>query len=327
MALRFAIGNTVWTRALFDGSVKVDGFDVELPDPVPLEDHLYGVRRGDFAAGDPTFTDCVLDRANGTDGEQTILVPVYLISGFRHRTLITRRNGPAVEDLTGRTLCMPRVLTPGGVWMRGLLQDEFGIQRTQVKWVTVHSADNDADWPYVERRLNYPEGLAGIRAAVGMVSKGELDGLFHPGAHDAYSMFGGDPMIGPVLQEYPDLWSPLGDPDRLVDYFRRTGIYHFVHALAINESVARAHAGLVDAIVTAFAAAREKAPNYMSTEQRSFHDRERTLLGCDPTAPELGALQRRSLETLIRYLDEDGLIRQRPTLDELFPFHSTGAAG
>jgi hypothetical protein len=37
-------------------------------------------------------------------------------------------------------------------------------------------------------------------------------------------------------------------------------------------------------------------------------------------------LQRRSLETLIRYLDEDGLIQRRPSLEELFPFHAKAAA-
>jgi 4,5-dihydroxyphthalate decarboxylase len=317
--LRFALGNTVWTRALFDGSVRVEGFPVEFPTDISLTDRLYGVRRGAFAGGDPAITDCILDRVNEGAGERAVLLPVFLISGFRHRTLVMRRDGPRPEELAGRILCVPRILTPGSVWMRGLLHDEYGIGRDQIRWATVHSADNDADWPYVYKRFDYPEGLEGVRAATEMLNRGEIDALIHPGVHEAHSLFGGDLMLEPTLQRNPKLWSPLGEPERIADYFRRTQVYPLVHALAVQERVAQAHPGLLEALVEAFRWARERAPDYMSPAERELHRREQELLGTDPTAYRLGPTQRRALETVIRYLCEDGLLGRAPALIELFP--------
>lgn len=319
--LRFAIGETWWTRALFDGSVAVDGFPVEFPRDVTLTDRLYGLRRGTFAGGDPAFTDCIIDHATDAAVQQAVLLPVFLLSGFRQRTLLMRKDGPRPEALAGHTVCTPRVLTPGAVWLRGLLQDEYGIRREQVQWVTAHAADNDAAWPLVQRRLGYPEGLEGVRAAAELVASGQLDALVHPGVHEAYSLFGGDQMVEATLQRYPALWSPLGQADRIVEYFRRTGVYPLVHGLALQERIAREHPGLPEALVHAFQRARERALDYMPAEARTLHLQERELLGSDPTRYELGMGQRRSLEALVRYLAEDGLIPRKPSLSELFPCH------
>jgi 4,5-dihydroxyphthalate decarboxylase len=320
--LRFALGDTVWTRALFDGSVGVADFPVELAKDVSLIDRLYGVRRGKFAGGDPAITDCILDRANRTADAPAIILPVFLISGFRHRTLLMRRHGPGPEALAGRVVCVPRILTPGSVWIRGLLADEFRIPREAIRWATVHGAENDAAWPYVYKRFDYPEGLEGVRAATQMLEAGDIDALVHPGVHEAHSLFGDDPMIQPTLARHPELWSPLGDPDAIADYYRRSGVYPLVHALAVQERVARDNPGLVDALVDAFQRARERAPTYMTPVERELEERQQQLLGVDPTEYWLGPGQRRALETVIRYLQEDGLIDRAPSLEELFPYHA-----
>jgi 4,5-dihydroxyphthalate decarboxylase len=257
-SLRFVIGNTHWTRALFDGTVKVDGFQIEYPEGWDLTDRLYGVREGRYDGGDPAITDIVRDKANG-GGESTLMLPVFLVSGFRHRTLIMRRDGVAPAELAGHTVCIPRVLTPGGVWLRGMLQDELGVRRDQVEWVTVHSIENDADWPYVRRRLDYPEGIEGVRVAVQMVKSGEFDAIVHPGVHEAHSLFGGDYMVEPVLRDNPDLWSPLGDPETIVAGFKRSQVYPLVHALTLRTQVVEENPGLVDALMDAFGKARERA--------------------------------------------------------------------
>ena len=54
-SIRIAIGDNLWTRALVDGSVRVDGFAVEFHSKVTLPDRLHGVQCGpaliEFARG------------------------------------------------------------------------------------------------------------------------------------------------------------------------------------------------------------------------------------------------------------------------------------
>ena len=151
--IRIAIGENLWTRALVDGSVRVDGFAVEFI-------------RSDLAGPFARSARRKMGRIDGTlpitfwkkqrDRYCRIAIPVFMLGGFRQRTLLIRRGGLGVKDLQGRRVLMPRVLTPGAVYVRGLLADEFGIARESVEWHTIHGAEEDADWKWLKGRLNEP---------------------------------------------------------------------------------------------------------------------------------------------------------------------------
>ena len=63
--IRIAIGENLWTRALVDGSVRVDGFAVEFHSKVTLPDRLHGVRDGKWEGSDGTLTDYLLEKDAG----------------------------------------------------------------------------------------------------------------------------------------------------------------------------------------------------------------------------------------------------------------------
>ena len=63
--IRIAIGDNLWTRALVDGSVRVDGFAVEFHSKVTLPDRLHGVREGKWHGSDGTLTDYLLEKDGG----------------------------------------------------------------------------------------------------------------------------------------------------------------------------------------------------------------------------------------------------------------------
>jgi hypothetical protein len=63
--IRIAIGENLWTRALVDGSVRVDGFAVEFHSKVTLPDRLHGVRDGKWQGSDGTLTDYLLEKDAG----------------------------------------------------------------------------------------------------------------------------------------------------------------------------------------------------------------------------------------------------------------------
>src|SRR6476620_6902288 len=107
-SIRIDIGENLWTRALVDGSVRVDGFAVEFHSKVTLPDRLHGVREGQWHGADGTLTDYLLEKDAGLGGPKVAL-PFFMLGGFRQRSLLMRRDGGAVENLKGRRVLMPRV--------------------------------------------------------------------------------------------------------------------------------------------------------------------------------------------------------------------------
>ena len=316
--IRIAIGDNLWTRALVDGSVRVDGFPVEFHSQVTLPDRLHGVREGNWEGSDGTLTDYLLEKDAGL-GIPKVALPIFMLGGFRQRTLLMRRHGVSVQELKSRRVLLPRVLTPGAVYVRGLLADEFGLRRDAVEWHTIHGAEEDAAWKWLKGRLNKPEGFEAVVAAAEMVSRGEFDALIHPGGHGFYSLFGGDQMIGGTLKRFPDLYEPLGDPSAIAAWFKKTRLYPIVHSLQLRADCLEQNPGLADELVAAFTRAWASSEARLDSKEREFIAQERSLLGFDPYRYELGEVQRRTIEKLMDYLEADGLLRRRFSMQELFP--------
>jgi 4,5-dihydroxyphthalate decarboxylase len=317
--IRIAIGDNLWTRALVDGSVRVEKFPVDFHAKVTLPDRLHGVREGKWDGTDGTLTDYLLEKDQGA-GVPKIALPIFTLGGFRQRTLLMRRGGVSVRDLRGQKVLLPRVLTPGGVYVRGLLADEFGIARETVEWHTIHGAEEDTAWKWLKGRLDKPEGFEAVVAAGEMLSRGEFAALIHPGGHGFYSLFGGDAMIGGTLKRFANLYEPLGDAGEIAVWFKKTRIYPVVHALQLRRDTLEQNSGLAEALVDAFTRAWAASESRLDAKEREFIAQERSLLGFDPYRYELGDVQRRTIEKLMDYLQADGLLGRRFTLAELFPF-------
>jgi 4,5-dihydroxyphthalate decarboxylase len=316
--IRIAIGDNLWTRALVDGTVRVDGFAVEFHSTVTLPDRLHGVREGKWHGSDGTLTDYLLEK-DADLGVPKMALPVFMLGGFRQRTLLMRRDRAEVEKLRGRKVLMPRVLTPGAVYVRGLLADEFGIQRDAIEWYTIHGAEEDAGWKWLQGRLNKPESFEAVLAAAEMLSRGEFDALIHPGGHGFFSLFGSDQMIGGTLKRFPVLCEPLGNAEAIAAWFKKTKIYPVVHGLQLRSDCLHANPGLGAALVDAFARGWSASEARLDERERTLIEREREMLGFDPYRYELGEVQRHTIEKLMDYLHADGLLRRRFTAEELFP--------
>jgi 4,5-dihydroxyphthalate decarboxylase len=317
--IRIALGDNLWTRALVDGSVRIEDFGVEFHAKVTLPDRLHGVRDGKWDGSDGTLTDYLLEKDQGA-GVAKIALPVFMLGGFRQRTLLMRRDGTSVRELSGKKVLLPRVLTPGGVYMRGLLAEAFGIQRDAIEWHTIHGAEEDADWKRLKGRLNKPEGFEAVVAASELLSRGEFAALIHPGGHGFYSLFGGDAMIGGTLKRFPDLYEPLGDANEITAWFRKTKIYPVVHALQLRRDCLEENPGVAGALVDAFTRAWTASESRLDAKERDFIERERSLLGFDPYRYKLGEVEWRTIEKLMDYLQADGLLGRRFSIAELFPF-------
>jgi len=317
--IRIAIGDNLWTRALVDGSVRVEKIPVEFHAKVTLPDRLHGVREGKWDGSDGTLTDYLLEKDAGL-GAPKVALPIFMLGGFRQRTLLMRRDGTPVKDLSGKKVLLPRVLTPGGVYVRGFLAEEFGIARESIDWHTIHGAEEDADWKWLKGRLSKPEGFEAVVAAAEMLDRGEFAALIHPGGHGFYSLFGGDAMIGGTLKRFPNLHEPLGDSMAIAAWFKKARIYPVVHALQLRSDCLERNPRLAEALVDAFTSAWAASESRLNVKERDLIDRERSILGFDPYRYELGEVERRTIEKLMDYLQADGLLGRRFSIAELFPF-------
>jgi 4,5-dihydroxyphthalate decarboxylase len=276
------------------------------------------VREGNWEGSDGTLTDYLLEKDAGL-GIPKVALPIFMLGGFRQRTLLMRRYGVSVQELKSRRVLLPRVLTPGAVYVRGLLADEFGLRRDAVEWHTIHGAEEDSAWKWLKGRLNKPEGFEAVVVAAEMVSHGEFDALIHPGGHGFYSLFGGDQMIGGTLKRFPDLYEPLGDPSAIAAWLKKTRLYPIVHSLQLRADCLEQNHGLAEELVAAFSRAWAASEARLDSTQREFIAQERSLLGFDPYRYELGEVQRRTIEKLMDYLEADGLLRRHFSMQELFP--------
>lgn len=330
-ALCIQVPECIWTRALFDGTVKVDGFDVAF-DAAPHDPRTSRRLRGEveekYAGAEQVLTDYIVRVAHGAEKE-LVALPIFVTRGMVHRKFVMRRGPMAPADLNGRLIGMGRVLGATSVYLRGLLQEQYRIGRTDARWVAAEPLTSDGamgrEWTHLHLR-------GGFKAAelVQRLSAGELDAVIYPGGAGGHwfnwLVEGGasrtpDPYgdLEQMVVASSNLCLPIGDVESQLRWFKEAKIYPTYHCLAIRRRVAREHPGLAGALVEAFDRAAGEAPRYMNAAERKLYDREQELLGVDPNRCGLNDVHRRTVAKCVEYLEADGLLPRRTTAGEIFP--------
>ena len=325
------IPDCVWTKALLDTTVKVDGFDVTFE--AALFDQRGSQRlRGDieekYAGTEQVIPDYLVRLAHGAEKE-LVALPIFVTRGMVHRKFVMRRDSLKPKDLKGRLIGMGRILGATSVYLRGLLADHFDIARGDAHWVTAEPLTSDGamggEWAYTHQR-----GRIKASELIRRLSAGELDAVIYPGGAGGHwfnwIVEGGtshtpDPYgdLEQMVASSSNLCFPIGAVESHLAWFKEENFYPTYHFMAIRKSIAAAQRGLAAALVEAFDRAATRAPSYMTGEEQRLYDREKQLLGVDPNRCGLTALHMRTIEKCIDYLTADGLLPQRPAVAEIFP--------
>ena len=329
--LKVIVPDVLWTKALLDGTVKVDGFDVSF---MPVDSspqasmRLRGRLEEEFAGGEQVLPDYLVRLARGV-GQRLVCLPVFLTRGMVHRKLIMRRNDLSPQELNGRAIGVSRLLAATSVFLRGMLTDDWGIDPKKIRWVASESFTSDdsmgKEWPCMVKRLQ-------IKAweLLPKLVQGELDAVLYPGGGGGQwfhwlaegSMGGSSSHYGDLegmMTQFPTLWFPLGDRESHVQWFKRHRMYPLFHVICIQEKIAREMPGFAEALTAAFARAEKEAVRAMKPEEKRLWEEEKKILGDDPNGCELNSLRIRTIERLIDYLDRDGLLPRPLTIQAVFP--------
>ncbi|MBI1218594.1 MAG: PhnD/SsuA/transferrin family substrate-binding protein [Rhodobacteraceae bacterium] len=319
--LKVALRTYPYTEALKSGAVAVPGATLDFEEVKP---HIAAFRR---MVRDLAFDICelapttyIIARAYGVP---IIALPVFFVRRFHHDGLVVRPEAgiETPKDLEGKRFGVRAYSVTTGVWKRGLLQNEYGVDIDKVTWFV-------DDEEHVEA-LKLPPNVKHVAegsSLVAMMAEGQLDAAC---TGDAGIGRAGKPgegwnEAGPALPDnLRELFANAAELNRSV--YTKNGVYPIHGCLAVKEEVLQQNPGLAQAIYDAFVAA--KAP-YLdalragtATGKQAEKDRKlMQIVGDDPIPYGLEA-NRASIEALIRYGHQQGLIPRPYRAEDMFlPF-------
>ncbi|BCL32478.1 ABC transporter substrate-binding protein [Streptomyces aurantiacus] len=134
--LSVLLGNYPHTRPLKDGTVPVDGVDCHYPESSPLPPAFARMVR------ELAYDICEMPTATYLQardaGVPVTLLPVVLVGSTHHRSLTRLPEGPHLSprELVGRRVGVRSYGQTTGLWVRGWLREEYGVESSDITWVT-----------------------------------------------------------------------------------------------------------------------------------------------------------------------------------------------
>jgi 4,5-dihydroxyphthalate decarboxylase len=319
LRLTLACGDYEIVRALKDGTVKPDGIDlIMLTDMGPRERHWRMARKGEFDICEANVGAYFMERDQGAP---LTAIPVFLHRRFRHGFLFVNVGAGIREpkDLVGRKVGGTNFQPASNIWMRGILEEEYGLLHRQVTWVVERSEDV-AFTPPQDLRI---EMIAPGKKLDEMLAEGEIPAMLSP---DLPKLFlKGDPRIVRMFPNYKEIE---------LAYLRKTGIFPIMHVTTIKQEIVDKYPWVPTNLVKAFEQAKTLAFRRIANPRgvplawvRTAVEEQERLLGRDPWVYGLGAANRKNLETVLRYTHQQGMISRTWPLDELFADTDLGDAG
>src|SRR5215472_12965996 len=124
------------TRALADGRVRAEGIDLNYLNLHVEETFFRMLRHREFGAAEMSLSSYTMALARGNC--PFVAIPVFPSRFFRHSCIfISAKSGiRAPQDLAGKRVGVPEYQMTAPVWIRGILQDEYGIGATSVSYFT-----------------------------------------------------------------------------------------------------------------------------------------------------------------------------------------------
>jgi len=309
LQLSLACGDYDLLQPLLGGEVRAEGIDVlvvRLPSP---ERHWRMLHHEEFDVCELSLASYLVDRDR--TGRFTA-IPVFPHRRFRHGYIFVRTGGPVGEpgDLRGCRVGLRTFQNTAGLWVRGILQHDYGLDLRTVRWVAQDEEDLPLDLAprgiWLER---VPPGGNVDRMLVG----GELDAVIYPEVLPSYRR--GDPAVRRLFENYPELEKA---------YFRRTGIFPIMHTVVVRTALLERHPWVATNLLRAFEASKRECYRRFQDPRRvslawflPALEEERRILGPDPWAYGFEP-NRHTLEVAVQYAHEQGLTARRLEVAGLF---------
>jgi 4,5-dihydroxyphthalate decarboxylase len=270
-------------RALKDGTIRLPHYELDFEEVPVLPQAFRRMVRGlEFDVCEMALTTYLVAKRYG---KPFTALPIFLVRGFHHGAILVRAGRGITEpkDLEGRAVGVNRGYTvTTGVWARGILHEEYGVDLDQVTWVLPKDGG---------------EHVAEYQAPANVIKTDETP----------------DAVIG--LETNDPAFVPLLDEDGY-GWLATKGWYPINHCIVVKDEVLTSE--LADELFAAFTDAKNQyLKQFGDSPADRMYQKVYQLTGQDPLPYGLEP-NRDALETLVRYAIDQHILDERPDLDALF---------
>jgi 4,5-dihydroxyphthalate decarboxylase len=304
--VRVACRKHDWTNALFEGRVPdPPGLHIEM-----IEHENVGVNGliGDNPLAD--YAECGLAGMVQAQagGAQVVGFPVFIRTTFRHSYILIRadRGINSPKDLEGKRIGTS-YNTTATIWVRGLLQDGYGVQLDRISWLDIGPTGYKAPASYKIERAERGTKLHDLLRA------GEIDALI---SFDAEMIHHQGSTT--VKRLFPD----AGKEER--EWWKKTHVMPMMNVMACPTATLKERPDEARAVFDAFFQAKELGLKALLSNRDSglfwyweALDEQLEILGLDPV-PYSVSKNRVPIETLLRYCAEQGITDHQLAVEDVF---------
>jgi len=318
LPLTFACGLYDRMLRLYTGEVQPRGIDLKFlanDEPRDIFDRMGG--KLEFDASEMSSSEFI--SRFGTGDCPFVAIPVFASRLFRHGFIFFNRKAGirTPKDLEGKRVGVPLYTMSAAIWIRGLLQHEYGVNLGRIRWVQGALKNAGAHGsPTVAPLLEQPpiEINSSGKSISRLLADGDIDAVISSRPVEG---IGSNPDIQRMFPNYREVEK---------DYYRRTGIFPIMHLIAIRRDVHEAHPFVAQSLYDALCKSKDYALGqmkergalrYMLPWLPADMDEIDEVFGGDPWPYGIEA-NRRTLEALVQYMVEQHFIAKRIPIEDLF---------
>jgi 4,5-dihydroxyphthalate decarboxylase len=298
--LKTAIATYPHTKGLKDGTVSVPDMQFEHVEVSPIIGAFRRMCRTlEFDVSEMAITTYLTAKAH--DKPFTAL-PVFVLRQFHHSPIVyNMKSGvKSPKDLEGKKVGVRAYTVTTGVWARGILATEYGVDLDKITWVVV-------DEEHVQE-YRKPANV-----------------LERPGANLAKMLVEGElaAAIGVGKVDSPDVKALIPEAAAAeAAWYRKTGIYPINHTVVVKDALLKSDPSLAPRLFAGFEAAKAQFLKQLSSGAELPADAEplakrRSIVGNDPLPNGLAA-NRKALEAIIRFAHEQKILPRAVKPEEMF---------
>ena len=315
--LNIAVAEFPHTKAILSGRIPIEGIEPRFANVVPqIAAYRRMVREVEFDVCELAPTTYIIARAYGAP---FVALPIFVSRAFHHGGLLVRPDAgiKSPRDLEGKKVGVRAYSVTTGVWTRGILIDEYGLDSSKVTWV-VDDEEHVRELKLPPNVIHAPE----TTSLVEMMAEGEISAGFSGNAGLGRA---GKPTAGWDAKkippaEYPDLFPNAKSLESA--WFKKAGIYPMHGTIVVKDSVLREHPWVARSLHDAYSAAKKewlaalRADSADAASDKKYRELM-PIVGDDPL-PFGIENNRATIEALESYAYKQKLIPRRMPIEELF---------